>query len=52
MTAAQVADALDRAERVGAPTDEPEGARRVWLSDTLARQIAAALRRRYGAGTC
>lgn len=39
-----VADALDAAERQGERTDEPEGARYVVLSDTLARRIADGLR--------
>ena len=39
-----VADALDNAVREGAGPDEPEGTVGVWLSDTLARQIAARLR--------
>lgn len=39
-----VADELDAVPRMGAETDEPEGARYLMMSDTLARQIAAALR--------
>jgi hypothetical protein len=43
---AEVADALERAPRHGADRDEPEGARVVTLSDTLARQLAARCRGR------
>jgi hypothetical protein len=41
-----LADDLDACPREGAATDAPEGARYIKLSDTLARQIAAALRRK------
>lgn len=39
-----LADGLDAAPRHGADTDEPEGARYVLLSDTLARAVAGQLR--------
>ncbi len=42
--AREIAAALDRADRQGAATDEPEGARFIVMSDTLARQWAALLR--------
>lgn len=39
-----LADALDDTVREGADVDEPEGARWITFSDTLARQISARLR--------
>lgn len=42
---AQLADELDTAQRCGGPDDEPEGARFIIMSDTLARKIAKRLRR-------
>ncbi len=42
--ALELASALDRAERVGADQDQPEGTRWVRLSDTLAKSIAERLR--------
>jgi len=44
MSLAQVADHLDAVHREGAAVDEPEGARFLTMSDTLARQLSAALR--------
>ena len=41
---ASLADDLDACERLGAATDAPEGTRYIKLSDTLAKQISAALR--------
>ena len=38
------ADLLDTSERRGLERDEPEGARYIQISDTLARQMAADLR--------
>ncbi|MGH0031728.1 MAG: hypothetical protein ACQGVC_18215 [Myxococcota bacterium] len=42
----KLAAALDAADRQGADRDEPEGARFIQISDTLARQIAETLRSR------
>jgi hypothetical protein len=42
--ARKLADELDQAVRYGRPTDTPEGSRYVSVSDTFAKQIAAALR--------
>ncbi len=36
----EVSRMLYQAERLGAPEDEPEGARYIQISDTLARKIA------------
>lgn len=44
-TLSAIAAGLDRAARFGATEDDPEGARYIVLSDTLARQIASDLRR-------
>ena len=44
MTPRDCADILDRSVRLGADRDEPEGARYIQISDTLARQMADALR--------
>lgn len=41
---AQLADALDAQPREGFEHDAPEGARYITISDTVARQIASALR--------
>lgn len=35
----RLAEALRKTERFGAETDEPEGARYIQLSDTLAKEI-------------
>jgi len=43
--ARQIADALDAAERMGRERDVPEGACYVQISDTLAREWSASLRR-------
>jgi len=40
----EIADMLDKAERIGADKDEPEGMRYIQLSDTLAKKISAKLR--------
>jgi hypothetical protein len=40
----ELAKELDNAHRFGARTDEPEGAREIHISDTLARQVAERLR--------
>lgn len=45
---AQLADALERTPREGADRDEPEGARIVRLSDTVARALVQAIRRELG----
>lgn len=37
----EIADSLDKADRLGASEDIPEGARYIMMSDTLARGIAA-----------
>lgn len=42
--ALELAEALDTARRIGAPTDKPEGTRLVHMSDTLARTVADRLR--------
>lgn len=42
--AIELADALDAAMRVGARSDEQEGARFIKLSDSLAREISETLR--------
>jgi hypothetical protein len=39
-----IADELDAQLRLGTGTDEPEGSRYLVISDTLARQLSAALR--------
>lgn len=39
-----MADSLDKAERLGADKDEPEGARYIKISDTLAREISVNIR--------
>jgi len=39
-----LADELDAVERLGAPTDDPEGSRYIRMSDTLARRISETLR--------
>lgn len=39
------ADAMDRAARTGEAPDNPEGVLVIQMSDTLARELAAALRR-------
>jgi hypothetical protein len=44
MTPREIADLLDAAPRLGAATDEPEGARWIQLSDTLATKLAKHLR--------
>jgi hypothetical protein len=43
MGAARVAAILDKMERAGAERDEPEGARYVQISNTLARRLSATL---------
>jgi len=45
MTLAETAEALETASRQGAAEDRPEGARFIVMSDTLATEIAAAIRR-------
>jgi hypothetical protein len=40
----ELARSLDEAERFGADEDEPEGARWIQLTDTLAKQISSQLR--------
>jgi len=40
----RLADNLEKAERIGADVDEPEGARYVQISDTLLREIVANIR--------
>ena len=40
----EVAEILDSATRIGAERDVPEGSRTIEISDTLARQMAKALR--------
>ena len=40
----EIADILDKAERMGAETDKPEGARYVHISDTLLKEIAQKIR--------
>lgn len=49
LTPIDVADLLDGAVRQGAANDEPEGARCIHLSDTLAKLLAAELRTHGGA---
>ena len=44
MTPLEIADAMDKAERMGASKDEPEGVRYIIISDTLAKQWASILR--------
>jgi hypothetical protein len=39
----EIADLLNRAERVGAERDEPEGMRYIMISDTCARMLAYTL---------
>ncbi|MGO9374050.1 MAG: hypothetical protein ACLQBD_18405 [Syntrophobacteraceae bacterium] len=39
-----IADGLDKAERFGASSDDPEGIRVIQLSDTLATMVAGGLR--------
>jgi hypothetical protein len=41
----EIATGLDSARREGADIDQPEGSRRIWLSDTVATKVAAYLRR-------
>jgi len=43
-TLVEIADALKKAPRIGAETDEPEGERNILMSDTLANQIESILR--------
>jgi hypothetical protein len=40
----RLADDLDAVPRTGVASDDPEGSRTILVSDTMARQIAAALR--------
>lgn len=40
---ARVAQVLRAADRIGAPVDEPEGARYIQLSDTLVTQLLAGI---------
>lgn len=40
----QIADALERAERMGQPEDMPEGSRYIGITDTLAKQLTEELR--------
>ena len=40
----EVAEILESATRIGADRDVPEGSRTIEISDTLARQMAKALR--------
>lgn len=44
----RIADDLDRAERHGAPVDNPEGIRWVQISDTAVQQLSGLLRRLAG----
>lgn len=44
MSIQEIADSLEGAQRMGAEKDEPEGARYIRISDTLAVQIAQYLR--------
>ena len=44
MSITEIIDALERAPRQGAATDEPEGARVVVISETALRKIVRALR--------
>ena len=39
----EIADLLNRAERVGAELDDPEGMRYIMISDTCARMLADTL---------
>ncbi len=40
----EIADALDKAHRIGASIDSPEGSQIIQLSDTLAKQLSKELR--------
>lgn len=39
-----LADKLDKAERQGFKTDEPEGSRYILVSDTMAKELSEAIR--------
>ena len=43
-TPTEIAEVLDRAERIGEREDAPEGVRYIRLSDTLAKKLANDLR--------
>jgi len=45
LTLTQIAEGLERWDRIGSDIDEPEGARYIRLSDTLAKLMAQSLRR-------
>ena len=43
MNKTDVIEILKRAQRLGPPTDEPEGVRYIYISDTLASEMIEAL---------
>ena len=43
MNLTEIKDILERADRIGQPTDEPEGVRYIQISDTLTNEIINSL---------